>query len=517
MATNDIATIAGTDANGNAINIPYAGSQQGLQNSNIPVSNITPTVPVTIATPQYKDYNTGLATNNSYVQSAFDTAQTNADNSQAQALAQSQELAKNQAMLGLKGADTTQAYQSTGATDLAGQIRKLNAQSQALAIDTQSKTLAEQNKATGQNITSSAVQRNTTDVTRENFINQANIAMQVAIKTADYNTAKDLADQIVNAKYDKVLADIEAQKTNLQGIKDFLVTPAQKKAADARETLLKKQEQDIADKKANDSAVSKLLIDASQVAPADVLTRAKDIQAKGGTASEVAMALGKYGGDYLKNKLFEEQLKTEVAQRSKIYSDIAVNNAQQSKLKAETGVIINPVTGASMKPLTDVQAKDLLYAQRGEQANSIIDNLQNKIVSMSSVDYTTQKALESNSLTSGNVSSEIKQLRQAERNFATAVLRKESGAAISPSEFATVEKQYFPRPGDDTQTLAQKKQNRETYISGTKSGVPGYDARVSTPESSYLDTVTKSLNVVSQKTDPVSIYTSKLIGLPGVK
>ncbi len=66
----------------------------------------------------------------------------------------------------------------------------------------------------------------------------------------------------------------------------------------------------------------------------------------------------------------------------------------------------------------------------------------------------------------------IRQARQAERNFGTAILRRESGAAISPSEFATMEKQYFPRPGDDEQTLKQKAQNRQTAIDNFKASNP---------------------------------------------
>jgi hypothetical protein len=36
--------------------------------------------------------------------------------------------------------------------------------------------------------------------------------------------------------------------------------------------------------------------------------------------------------------------------------------------------------------------------------------------------------------------------KQAEQNFINAILRKESGAAISPSEYKNAEKQYFPQP-----------------------------------------------------------------------
>jgi hypothetical protein len=53
---------------------------------------------------------------------------------------------------------------------------------------------------------------------------------------------------------------------------------------------------------------------------------------------------------------------------------------------------------------------------------------------------------------------------QARRNFVTAVLRKESGAAISPSEFANEAQKYFPQPGDTDSVIRQKQHARETAI-----------------------------------------------------
>ncbi len=53
---------------------------------------------------------------------------------------------------------------------------------------------------------------------------------------------------------------------------------------------------------------------------------------------------------------------------------------------------------------------------------------------------------------------------QAKRNFVNAVLRRESGAVISPQEFENAEKQYFPQVGDSPEVIEQKKANRETVI-----------------------------------------------------
>jgi hypothetical protein len=57
---------------------------------------------------------------------------------------------------------------------------------------------------------------------------------------------------------------------------------------------------------------------------------------------------------------------------------------------------------------------------------------------------------------------------QAERNFVNAVLRDESGAAISESEFKNAEQQYFPRPGDSDDVIKQKKANRMQALAGLR-------------------------------------------------
>ena len=116
------------------------------------------------------------------------------------------------------------------------------------------------------------------------------------------------------------------------------------------------------------------------------------------------------------------------------------------------------------KPLTDAQSKASVFGERTSQANDILNNTQAEIVGMNPAIYGAQLFMEPNTIGNTMVSDTIRQTRQAERNFLNAVLRRESGAVISPSEFAEGAKQYFPRPGDDAQTLAQKAQNRQTQI-----------------------------------------------------
>jgi hypothetical protein len=78
-------------------------------------------------------------------------------------------------------------------------------------------------------------------------------------------------------------------------------------------------------------------------------------------------------------------------------------------------------------------------------------------------------------------SEKVKKLEQAERNFLTAVLRKESGASISDSEKQGGVQQYFPRPGDTEAVLDQKRQNRLLAVEGMKAGSGSHWDKVNIP------------------------------------
>lgn len=58
----------------------------------------------------------------------------------------------------------------------------------------------------------------------------------------------------------------------------------------------------------------------------------------------------------------------------------------------------------------------------------------------------------------------MQKMEQAQRNFINAVLRRESGAQISDSEFANARLQYFPVIGDTPEVIEQKRRTREDAI-----------------------------------------------------
>ena len=134
---------------------------------------------------------------------------------------------------------------------------------------------------------------------------------------------------------------------------------------------------------------------------------------------------------------------------------------------------------ASSKALTEYQGKSTGFGMRADRASKIIDEVgQGGKVQPSLL----KRAAESVPLVGEGLgmmanalqSPEQQQVEQAQRDFVNAVLRQESGAAISQGEFDNARKQYFPQPGDSPEVVAQKQANREAAINGFRvSAGPG--------------------------------------------
>jgi hypothetical protein len=131
--------------------------------------------------------------------------------------------------------------------------------------------------------------------------------------------------------------------------------------------------------------------------------------------------------------------------------------------------------GAAVPPkdkgLNDTQAKANLFGTRMQEAEKIIEqqaeagvNRPGAVKSIAESIPVIGGALGAvvNADPTGLIrpSAPQQQVEQAQRDFINAVLRRESGAAIAPSEFDSAQKQYFPSVGDGPEVIAQKAANR---------------------------------------------------------
>lgn len=177
-------------------------------------------------------------------------------------------------------------------------------------------------------------------------------------------------------------------------------------------------------------------------------------------------------------------------------SPMLVRQDRQGNITPVQG--FGPKSGAS-KPLTDTQAKALLFGSRMQEADKILGNMADRGVDrpggIKQIAEGTGRVLGlgtdsaggalsgiAGSLTNWTQSEDQQSVEQAQRDFVNAVLRRESGAAISPSEFESAQKQYFPAVGDSDQVKAQKAKNRKIAIQGLLAEVPeGKRASLSPP------------------------------------
>lgn len=146
-----------------------------------------------------------------------------------------------------------------------------------------------------------------------------------------------------------------------------------------------------------------------------------------------------------------------------------------------------PIMGKGAGKLTESEGNAVTYGMRMSAANSILKPLEDaglkdtgKVRSLVSgtvgatpfIGEALARGSDNifNTLPTilGGLNEDQQKTVQARVNFITAVLRKESGASISPTEFATAEKNYFPAPGDTETIVKQKQQAREMAIKGMR-------------------------------------------------
>lgn len=148
------------------------------------------------------------------------------------------------------------------------------------------------------------------------------------------------------------------------------------------------------------------------------------------------------------------------------YQFVGTQNGQPILMQPKTGQMIPgslPGQGPLMSTTqTEGQGNAKLYAQRMEEADQQLSTL-SKQMDLASLGSGLQR-FAPNFMKSGN----IQLVEQAQRNFLNAVLRRESGAVISPTEFSEGTKQYFEVMGDTPEVKQQKAMNRKTAIEGLR-------------------------------------------------
>lgn len=170
-----------------------------------------------------------------------------------------------------------------------------------------------------------------------------------------------------------------------------------------------------------------------------------------------------------------------------------------------TSLSVDPTTGAvtfnqgaGVKPLTEAQSKDTVFATRATNSLPLVDRYEQSLLSLGN------NLAEGIPLNLGNYaqSEEYQVARDAGRDFLATILRKDSGAAITSNEEQIYGRMFLPQPGDKPAAIQAKRQRRALAVEAIKAGMPA----------AAIENMAKALETVPSSTD-IEIQTD----IPGVK
>lgn len=145
-------------------------------------------------------------------------------------------------------------------------------------------------------------------------------------------------------------------------------------------------------------------------------------------------------------------------------SGFAVETGPDGQVRVVQGA---GASGAAGKPFTEGQSKDNVFATRAEGALSVLDPIAPALTSR------TERIAEEIPLgmARGLQTDDFQVARNAGDEFLQAILRKDTGAAITEQEQALYGRTYLPYPGDSEAVLAQKGQARRRAVEAIKAGM----------------------------------------------
>jgi hypothetical protein len=348
----------------------------------------------------------------------------------------------------LAGKTAYQTDQET-AVDLTGKkktVNDLTTQLNNLKSEADQIPLQFQNDAQGRGETVGGLSSLQSAATRNNTIRQLGVSAMLNAANGNLASAQDQVDAAVKAKYDPIQAQLDAQKAQLDALAPLL-DREEKQQAEKQQALLQERSDALTQQRADQTTIYNTMLAAAQNGADSVTLR--NIQ----NAATPEEAIAAAGDTLLSPDTQIQDANGRVLlidkKTGKTIADLGQSDAALSLARKATNA----------KPPTATQTTYGNYAPRLQTADQTINDLTDKITAISPISFGI-----ANALPSWLQSSEVQQYNQAKLNFVNAVLRQESGAAISDSERTQYEKQYFPVPGDSAATIAQKAQNRAQVI-----------------------------------------------------
>jgi len=284
-------------------------------------------------------------------------------------------------------------------------------------------------------MTAQALSATTQEVNRKSLSQQADLAVLQGAAARNFDAVSSAADR-------KIAAETEGLKLELQA-RQFFYQENKEDYNKTEQRIYEQQNKKIETEIKNKENGQKMIVEAvSFGAPNAVIQQAQAAYNNGASPTEIARIIGTYTPAGL-------AAQTERLQQQNIRSQIAE--------RQQAGNAAGTING---KPQNATQATANTYANRLAEANVTLDTLGGKFTGVGTAIGNVLGGLVPNFLKGGDRQA----VEQAQKNFVTAILRRESGASIAPTEFQTAAEIYFPQPGDKPEVVQQKAITRNSAI-----------------------------------------------------
>lgn len=158
--------------------------------------------------------------------------------------------------------------------------------------------------------------------------------------------------------------------------------------------------------------------------------------------------------------------------------DLEKKQLERDKLRLE---LEQSGSGDGIK-LTEQQSKDLGYYTRGNEANAQLARQGDALTARATGERGQTRGIADtlvrgtpwigdSALANSLVSTERQQAEQAGREVLAAILRKDTGAAITQQEMEIYGRMYLPQPGDSDEVLNQKAEARTRALASIRGGL----------------------------------------------
>lgn len=273
------------------------------------------------------------------------------------------------------------------------------------------------------------------ELTRQSVSKQADLAVLQGAAADNFDAVSAAADRKIKSETESLQLELQARQFFFQNNKDDFNKAEQR----TYEQQNKKIEQEIKNKEIGQQMIVEAV---AYGAPQSVIKQAQALYNQGADPTVIAKTVGTYskeGSDAITQRLQRENLRSQISERQ------------------SSGNTNGTING---KPQNASQAIVNTYANRLNESNVTLDNLAGKFTGAGTAINNFLGKFSPNFLKG----SDRQAVEQAEKNFITAILRRESGAAIAPSEFKTAAELYFPQPGDTPETVAAKAVTRNNAV-----------------------------------------------------